>query len=308
MNIVNLYDILSNVESSESITDISHKLYLNQPYISKQLNKAERYYNTKLINRRPLPISLTETGKIVLNSLEKQLNIQNQLKSDLSNYLNSNQFIKIATNQPWITFYGDIIYKHLHHKFSDYHFELTEVTSDLAEQKLLTKEIDIFGGKMLNNPSLKSTFTFDNHFYFLIPATSSLYSSTNYVRVLSRNDLNQFNNQNFVSLTDDSFFQKLVDHMFIDNNIKQNKVLKVSNHMTGTNAAAKGAGIFVTSYDFVEKWIGKEKFNLISIPETLFNFKMAITTRNDAGLKIKAIAKEMIKLEKVYGYFLRTET
>lgn len=304
MNIENLFEILSNVENSESITDIAHKLFLNQPYISKQLNKAERYYHTKLINRRPLPITLTETGKIVLNSLEQQLNLQNQLKEDLSSYLNNNQFIKIATNQPWITYYGDIIYLHLHKKFPSIHFELAEVTSDLAEKKLLTKEIDIFAGKILNNPSITSTFTFNNKFYFLIPKSSSLYSN-DYVRLLNRNDLKQFNDQNFVSLTDDSFFQKLVDHMFIDNNITQNKVLKVSNHMAGTNAAAKGAGIFVTSYDSVKKWIGKEEFNLIAIPENLFNFKMAVSIRRDANQKIIKISKEMIKLEKAYSYYLR---
>lgn len=39
--------------------------------------------------------------------------------------------------------------------------------------------------------------------------------------------------------------------MLIDNNVNQGKVLKVDNHVVGTNAVAQGAGIFVTSYDFV---------------------------------------------------------
>lgn len=296
------YKILSISKSCRSITDIANRLYLSQPYVSKKIHEAEIKYHTKLKHRKPLPIKLTRAGEILLESLEKQLELQNQLLIDLSPFKsNSASYIKIATNQPWTTLYGDIIYKHLHHKFPSLNFELTEVTTDLAEQKLLTREIDVFAGKILNNDNIFSNKIFTNRFYFLIPATSSLYSKTHYLRILSKNDLTKFNNQNFVSLTDDSFFQKLVDHMLVDNNVNQHKILKVDNHVVGTDAAAQGAGIFVTSYDFAQRWIGIKPFNLVEIPTILLNFDMAVSYHHKSSILIKSIAKSMGDLETVYG-------
>ncbi|WP_040473298.1 LysR substrate-binding domain-containing protein [Lactobacillus gigeriorum] len=302
-----IYDILASVKTCRSITDIANRLMLGQPYVSKQIYNAELKYHTKLINRKPPPITLTKAGKIVLASLEKELEIQNMLKLDLSPYIaGETNFIKIGVNQPWITVYGHIIYEQLHRKFPDINFELTEVTSDVAEQKLLTRDIDISCGKLIFNTTITSKESFALSFYFLIPENSSLYSSNkeNYLRILTKDDLIQFNNQNLISLTDDSFFQKLVDHMLTDTNVHQNKVLKVGNHVAGTNLAIEGAGIFVTEYDFALPWIGKKPFNLIKIPKSSLNFELAVSHRNDASEQIKALAAELYKIELQYQEYL----
>lgn len=96
-----IYDILASVKTCRSITDIANRLMLGRPYVSKQIHNAELKYHTKLINRKPLPITLTKAGKIVLASLEKELEIQNKLKLDLSPYIaGETNFIKIDVNQP----------------------------------------------------------------------------------------------------------------------------------------------------------------------------------------------------------------
>ena len=84
----------------------------------------------------------------------------------------------------------------------------------------------------------------------------------------------------------------------------QNKVLKVGNHVAGTNLAIEGAGIFVTEYDFALPWIGKKPFNLIKIPKSLLNFELAVSYRNDASEQIKAIAAELYKIELQYQEYL----
>ena len=53
-----IYNILSTVDSCRSITDIADRLYLSQPYVSKQLHNVEIKYHTKLIARKPLPIKM----------------------------------------------------------------------------------------------------------------------------------------------------------------------------------------------------------------------------------------------------------
>lgn len=301
-----IYNILSTVDSCRSITDIADRLYLSQPYVSKQLHNAEIKYHTKLIARKPLPIKLTRAGNILLNNLEKQLELQNQLSIDLMPFeKDRSNYIKIAINQPWTTLYGNLIYDKIHRDFPGLNFELTEVTTDLAEQKLLSREIDLFMGKVLYNDDIVSKKTFTDRFYFLIPSTSSLYSRKNYIRRLSKQDLRKFNNQNFVSLTANSFFQKLVDHMLDDNNVNQNKVLKVGNHVVGTNAAACGAGIFVTSYDLAEKWIGKREFNLVEIPTTFLNFELAVSYHIKASKLIRDISKSLFDIEVAYGKKLK---
>ena len=47
----NLYDILRNVSSSTTISNIANKLFLSEPYISKVIKDAESKYHVILIKR-----------------------------------------------------------------------------------------------------------------------------------------------------------------------------------------------------------------------------------------------------------------
>lgn len=51
-----LYDILTEVPHSRTITDIAQKTYMSQPYISQVIHSSEEKYGVKLINRNKLPI------------------------------------------------------------------------------------------------------------------------------------------------------------------------------------------------------------------------------------------------------------
>lgn len=63
MNYQLLYQILSTINQSRTISQVANQLYLSQPYISQVISKSEKKYQVKLVNRSSLPIELTKAGK-----------------------------------------------------------------------------------------------------------------------------------------------------------------------------------------------------------------------------------------------------
>ena len=66
MNYQLLYQILSTINQSRTISQVANQLYLSQPYISQVISKSEKKYQVKLVNRSSLPIELTKAGKQLL--------------------------------------------------------------------------------------------------------------------------------------------------------------------------------------------------------------------------------------------------
>lgn len=285
--------ILENVENCRSITDLAEHLYLSQPYVSKMLGHVEEKYHVKLVRRKPLPIELTDAGKILLKDLQQEIEIKNKITIDLAPYAENNaNYIRIATNQPYLTMHGAELLLNLHKKYPDIRFQLSEVTSNLAQQALKTRNIDLFWGKTFHDSEIVNYKSHPLKMYFLIPESSNLYSSE-YVRNMSKKDLIQFNKAKFVSLTDDSFFQQMVDHAFSDNGITIEKVLKVSNSLIGTAAAVRGIGIFITIFEVARPWIGQCGFNMVEIPENFLHMEVGVSTLHDASPMIKRIGQDV---------------
>lgn len=107
-----LYDILTEVPHSRTITDIAQKTYMSQPYISQVIHSSEEKYGVKLINRSKLPILLTPAGIKIINDLAYIIEAQNKLAIDLAPLSKNNRsFIRIAFNQPWVMSIGSRITK-----------------------------------------------------------------------------------------------------------------------------------------------------------------------------------------------------
>ena len=67
--------ILKAVATEKNFTKAAEVLYLSQPSLSKQIKKLEKNLDTLLINRERNRISLTESGKILLQYSERILSL-----------------------------------------------------------------------------------------------------------------------------------------------------------------------------------------------------------------------------------------
>lgn len=288
-----LYDILTAVPQSRSITDISKKLYMSQPYISQVIHYSEEKYGVKLINRKKLPISLTYAGRLIIKDLARIIESQNKLEIDLSPLTRNNRsFVKLAFNRPWVNSIGIGIIQELKQYYPNTKFSLNEKISNNAENDLITQEIDIFIGEVLNNSNLISYHTYRLKLFFIIPENSKLYKAGKKTYKMNKNSLKKLNNRKLISLTEDSFFQKTVNHMLSDNEVTPQIDFKVSNVLAATQMAIDGLGIAISPFNAIKDKINfTHRFNLVEIPKEILKLDLGISVNKNCSTYIKRIAK-----------------
>lgn len=289
-----LYDILTAVPSSRSITEVSKKLFLSQPYISQVIHSAEQKYRVELVDRSTLPIHLTNAGETIIKDLVAIIENQNKMQLDLLPFqANDHSFIRIAFNQPWVISIGDELARKIQYEFPNEHFEIVEQTSSVVEKKLETQETNLFAGKMFNNPELISNYIFRQRLFFVIPARNPLFKDLKDRTTIKKSDLKKLNNQPFIGLIDESFSQEMIDHMFQDNSINVNKYIKVNNTLTATQMAIEGMGITISLFDTVKDRLNYDnyQFKIIEIPKEILRLDLGVSYSIHASTYVKKVAK-----------------
>lgn len=290
----NLYDILKTSLSVTTVNGIAKKLFLSEPYISKLLKQTEAKYHVILLNRNQKPIQLTKAGEVFLKDLRNILESQNELNYDLEPYQNNKEFeIRIAFNQPWLETLGNRIIPFLMHRYPEITFSFFEQTTNLAQDNLLNHSLDIFVGKVLVNRHISSTYFTDSKLSFLIPKSCSLYNlQTN---TLTPTIFKHFDNQKFISLTDDSFFQAMVDHMFAENEVTLNKVVKVANSLISNQLAYQGIGYTVAAKNNTSFQPDQRKVKIINIPENMLQLNNGVSYLNDSSKMVQKVGQELLE-------------
>lgn len=289
-----LYNILNSIQSCDTISDLANKLYLSQPYISRTIKNAEKEYDVILIHRKDNPIRLTHAGEIVLNNLRKIIETQNELKYDLLPYQKAKDYqIKIAMNQPLLETNVNEISSLLIKEYPNITFSFYEKTTNLAQEELLNNNIDIFIGKFLTNKRINSQYIMQTQLYLVVPATSPAYKIES--EVLKNTDLKTLDRLPYISLTDDSFFQVMVDNMFSEHEIHPNKLIKVENSIAAINLAAKGYGFTIGMKDVAEHIALSNQANvkLIHIPSNFLELNIGISHLENSNSLIKEISDEL---------------
>ena len=67
----------------KSVSNAANSLFISQPAISAAIRKAEKDFGAPIFNRKTLPFTLTEEGKIYIAALEKMLALENQAAAQL---------------------------------------------------------------------------------------------------------------------------------------------------------------------------------------------------------------------------------
>ena len=69
----------------KSVSNAAKELYVSQPAISAAIQKAEKTLGAPIFNRKTLPFTLTEEGKIYIRSVEKMIQIEQEANIELQN-------------------------------------------------------------------------------------------------------------------------------------------------------------------------------------------------------------------------------
>ncbi|CCK85546.1 LysR substrate binding domain protein [Lactobacillus equicursoris DSM 19284 = JCM 14600 = CIP 110162] len=295
-----LYQILTTAEECQTVSDIAKKLFLSQPYVSQVLSKAEKKYNVVLLERRTLPIELTEAGKTLCEGLAKLHSDQMKIEQDLRRYTEEEQsYIKIGFSPIWSPGESGRIIPVLQKQFETTRFELIKTFSTNSAKRLIdNRMIDIYIGPLLRGEDLKNYLLFQPKVYLIIPETSKLYQPGKKEIEFSQQLLTDLSEEKMVSLSEDSGFQKTVDHFLEDQNLSVNKAIKVNDYDVAVQMAVGGLGWTATLEYMLSNLKTDNKFNLVELPNTTIQSDNGLTIHTETSERAKEVAHVMNDLMK----------
>lgn len=295
-----LYQILTTAEECQTVSDIAKKLFLSQPYVSQVLSKAEKKYNVVLLERRTLPIELTEAGKTLCEGLAKLHSDQMKIEQDLRRYTEEEQsYIKIGFSPIWSPGESGRIIPVLQKQFETTRFELIKTFSTNSAKRLIdNRMIDIYIGPLLRGEDLKNYLLFQPKVYLIIPETSKLYQPGKKEIEFSQQLLTELSEEKMVSLSEDSGFQKTVDHFLEDQNLSVNKAIKVNDYDVAVQMAVGGLGWTATLEYMLSNLKTDNKFNLVEFPHTTIQSDNGLTIHTETSERAKEVAHVMNDLMK----------
>lgn len=295
-----LYRVLATVDEVSTISEVAEKVYLSQPYVSQIILRAERKYNVVLVNRNTKPISLTIAGHKLLTDLELQIGIENKIEHDMTMLSNqSEEQIRIAITPIWIPSLTNKVIKTIQQDFPNIHFEIKRYfTASESLQQLKNNNIDIFWGALSHQKEIKSYYLYRSHASIIIPYNHPLYQPKKTEITYTPEMFAQLNNSNYVALTDDSLYQNIVDHVFEDDELKIQKVIKTNDFIGASLLAIDGLGITITLSDVLQYLNYQNNFNIMNLPEKLINLDVGLNTNIKCSKIIDDITKHLIKIIK----------
>ncbi|MBP2058298.1 DNA-binding transcriptional LysR family regulator [Lactobacillus colini] len=300
-----LYKILSTVSTVSTISELADKVFLSQPYVSQIIKRAEEKYQITIVDRKSNPISLTTAGNKFLSSLNEIINAEEQLKRDIAPYTKENQsFIRIAFTPIWLEHFSSIILKRLKNKFPYTRFELRQVFTSLDIGKMFSlNEIDIFWGTTsIDQTNLLSKRLYTDQGCILIPKENMLFDILKDRSFLTISSLQLLKQVDFVALTNDSAFQKLVDHLFEDNGISLRKTIKVNDFITAGQLAIDGLGCTITFTDVLKYLdINSKNTKIVYFPKDMLYLNGGITIKQNNSKKVAEVANYLTKIIQEYG-------
>lgn len=296
-NVDKLIDLLNQVTTANTLTEVAENLYFSQPYVSKLIAKMESEYEVKLVNRKANPISLTHAGEVILENLKSIQNAQAKLNLNLKDLKREEQgTITIAicslVNTPPI----DRLIMELHATFPNLKFDFVNFSGDVTDQDLIDGKMDLVVGRKWNNPEIHIIPLPVGELALLISDNCPLFQiNAKYVE-FSQDNLSTLNGCNYIGVNDSSFLQHKVNNLFEENMIHVNEIMELPDSKQASLIAARLHATTITTPQIAEKVLENKEYNLMPIPKDVIGLDMAISYRQDSSENIKAVAQSLEKI------------
>jgi DNA-binding transcriptional LysR family regulator len=280
--------ILKAVATEKNFTKAAAVLYLSQPSLSKQIKTLEKNLDTLLINRERNKISLTESGKILLQYSDRILALCEEscrAVVDLKNGDRGN--LTVGASQTIGTYLMPRILALFAQNYPQIDLNVQVNSTRVVAKKIINREIDIavVGGEISDD--LKKNLTIKPFVYdelSLIISNSHPFAKK---KKIKKEDLYCLD---FITLNSNSTIKKFIDNILIQNQIETNqlKTILQLNSIEGIKTAVSlGLGAAFVSSSAIEKEIKLKTISTIKIENIKINRKLSIIS-NPECYKSKA--------------------
>lgn len=156
-----------------NFTKAAENLYTSQQSLSQHIKRLETHYGVDLFERKPR-VRLTYAGKLLLEASHRILNIENELKSQLS-YVSQNQCGVITLGLPSSRAHTflPVLFPRFKELYPNITVSLVEAHTGALEKMLQNGELDVMIGSKhsdsrLNNPLFHYIPLLKETLYFLV--------------------------------------------------------------------------------------------------------------------------------------------
>ena len=280
--------ILKAVANEKNFTKAAASLYLSQPSLSKQIKILEKNLDTLLINRERNKISLTESGKILLQYSERILALCEESCRALIDLKNGDRgHLTVGASQTIGTYLMPRILVLFAQNYPQIDLKVQVNSTRLIAKHIINREIDIavVGGEMSDD--LKKNLTIQPFVYDELSLIISKSHPFAKKKKIQKEDLYCLD---FITLNSTSTIKKFIDNILIQNQIeiKQLKTILQLNSIEAIKTAVSlGLGVAFVSSSAIEKELTLEKLEIIQIEKIQINRKLYIIS-NPKCYKSKA--------------------
>ena len=292
--------ILRAVAREKNFTKAAAVLYISQPSLSKQIKTLEKNLDILLINRERNNISLTESGKVLLQYSERILALCEESCRALIDLKNGDRGnLTVGASQTIGTYLMPRILALFAQNYPQINLKVQVNSTRIIAKKIINREIDIavIGGEISDD--LKKSLTiqpFVSDELSLIISNSHPFAKKDQIK---KEDLYCLN---FITLNPNSTIKNFIDNILIQNQIetKQLKTILQLNSIEGIKTAVSlGLGAAFVSSSAIEKEIKLKTIAIIKLENIRITRKLYIIS-NPECYKSKAFeffSTELIRLK-----------
>ena len=292
--------ILRAVATEKNFSKAAAVLYLSQPSLSKQIKNLEKNLDVLLINRERNNISLTESGKVLLQYSERILALCEESCRALIDLKNGDRGnLTVGASQTIGTYLMPRILALFAQNYPQINLKVQVNSTRIIAKKIINRDIDIavVGGEISDD--LKKSLTikpFVSDELSLIISKSHPFAKK---KQINKEDLYCLD---FITLNPNSTIKNFIDNILIQNQIetKQLKTILQLNSIEGIKTAVSlGLGAAFVSSSAIEKEIKLKTIGIIKLENIKITRKLSIMS-NPECYKSKAFEffyTELIRLK-----------
>ena len=273
--------ILKAIATEKNFTKAAAVLYISQPALSKQIKLLEKNLDTLLVNRERNKVSLTESGKVLLQYSERILALCEESCRALTDLKNGDRGnLTVGASQTIGTYLMPRILALFAQNYPQIDLKVQVNSTRIIAKNVINREIDIavVGGEISDD--LKKNLTIQPFVYdelsLIIPKSHPFAKK----KKVNKEDLYCLN---FITLNSNSTIKKFIDNILIQNQIetKQLKTILQLNSIEAIKTAVSlGLGAAFVSSSAIEKEIKLQTIEIVKIENIKMNRKLSIISNS----------------------------
>ena len=260
-----LYKVFYYVAKNKSITQASNELMVSQPAVSKSIKVLEQDLNTKLFNRNKDGVSLTNSGEMLYNKINKAIELITSAEEDIDSINNLEQgTINIGAGNTIMQRYLMPYIKEFHEMYPNINVIVHTVVTEELIKRAQVGLVDIVFTHLPNTiPNNFNIIKLKKLHDILVVNKDSKYVN----KTINKKELK---NMPLILLPYKASNRKNFNKFCLKNNIVVNPLMEIGNDLIIEECAQNGLGVGLVVKEYVQnKLDNKELFEI----KTSFNIE-----------------------------------